>query len=356
MHVSDAALPDGYYQNYTTMTMDSRRRRRKAICQGVTSYVLCISISLTFPVAFEALMALSYSRRDFTRRLKWKPAAQRAMTSNYTCNTTTSEPSMFVASHEEALFYAVAAADLNNNNSDRYYPPDIHCRLAIHLEPPVSRWNIMVGLLGSVYLADTDGSRDTLTVYRGNPVEGNIVASISGYRKYTDIPPIIVNGSDVTLQFDTGGKEPRAAGFHLLYNVFRWAENGACSDNEFLCDLNFCLPIELKCDEIVHCYDGTDEKPYCGPEWVQIEGIGDMYVKAYCIIFAFNVVGTVAVVFTFNRCYRWKERKMRDEIVNGTVAPSVQVPSVSWRSPTKMVAPSVVQAPDAQPSILHYDI
>lgn len=52
--------------------------------------------------------------------------------------------------------------------------------ILLHLT--VSRWNIMVGLLGSVYLADTDGSRDTLTVYRGNPVEGNIVASISGYR------------------------------------------------------------------------------------------------------------------------------------------------------------------------------
>ena len=66
----------------------------------------------------------------------------------------------------------------------------------------------------------------------------SLLNTLRNFSEYTDIPPIIVNGSDVTLQFDTGGKEPRAAGFHLLYNVFRWAENGACADNEFLCDLN----------------------------------------------------------------------------------------------------------------------
>ena len=49
-------------------------------------------------------------------------------------------------------------------------------------------------------------------------------------------PLVINNGSDVTLKFDSGGKQRRAGGFQILYSIFREAENGECAADEFMCD------------------------------------------------------------------------------------------------------------------------
>ncbi|KAI0230799.1 hypothetical protein LSAT2_018854 [Lamellibrachia satsuma] len=256
---------------------------------------------------------------DFTPRqpLKWTPDALQAMNANYTCNSTIRKDSAFVASHENALYYAINGIKLRKDLHEYYYPGGVHCQLTIRMAPRNSHWQILIQFIGPVYLAVTHNSRDTLTIYRGRPVEGDLVRSISGDQ--VSVPPVIINASDVTLKFDSSCELRRASGFQILYNIFRLVENGECSPNEFLCDSNRCLPREFMCDEADHCVDGTDEECENVQENNDYQR-HDRVIRLYIIVVAANVVATVGVVGIFVCCYRKKKKQLRAKIRKAMVA------------------------------------
>ena len=58
------------------------------------------------------------------------------MNANYTCNSTTDEPSVLIASHEEALYFIVSGSPIHNDSREQHYLAGIHCHLRVHMASP----------------------------------------------------------------------------------------------------------------------------------------------------------------------------------------------------------------------------
>ena len=58
------------------------------------------------------------------------------MNANYTCNSTTEEPSVLIASHEEALYFVVSGSPIHNESREHRYLAGIHCHLTVHMASP----------------------------------------------------------------------------------------------------------------------------------------------------------------------------------------------------------------------------
>lgn len=97
---------------------------------------------------------------------------------------------------------------------------------------------------------------DHLYIFDGAHAFGNHRADLSCRSTRADFGTIYTQSNYVTLKYVTDGRSPPGNGFQLIITAIRESPVG-CRD--FHCMNDHCIPQDLKCDEVNHCGDNSDE-------------------------------------------------------------------------------------------------
>lgn len=97
---------------------------------------------------------------------------------------------------------------------------------------------------------------DHLYIFDGAHAFGHHKADLSCRDTRSAVGIIFTQSNYVTLKYVTDGKRPEGNGFQLIITAYKDSPIG-CRD--FLCLNGFCISEDLKCDEVNHCTDNSDE-------------------------------------------------------------------------------------------------
>ena len=126
-----------------------------------------------------------------------------------------------------------------------------------------------------------------------------------------------------TLEFNTFfNSHPFGRHQFTLYEEDRFFTFSPCTEYEYTCNSGHCIPLSNKCDSIVHCQDGSDEKqcPIINlPESylkrsppISTGKNEPAYVNATVSIFSIPSIDTVDMTFTvsYNLYLKWRDNRL----------------------------------------------
>ncbi|XP_074646015.1 uncharacterized protein LOC141902267 [Tubulanus polymorphus] len=161
--------------------------------------------------------------------------------------------------------YLGGATVLSHRPDTQYYTNNNECTMTFKAEN--KNWKIMLQVL-EIDIPDImpyhNLCNDALYVYDSDKV-GTAMKEAGGNRGLcgTKLPQTLTvfsSGPYLTVAFRTDTSGPRGKGFKLIVTAISndYRKHKSCGNN-FKCDNQWCIDEDLKCDNVDHCGDNSDE-------------------------------------------------------------------------------------------------